>query len=326
MYFRYRGATKGAEQFCYGVIDADNVKRRKFYEVQEFFSDISKYSNTLSSPIKNDVAIVYDYDSLASFRIQSQSLLLDCQKEMEKFYKAFYDRNVGVDIIPEDRDLSEYKIVILPQMIITKPEMEKKVKTFAENGGTVILTYRCAVKDSDNNVPFGKTIPVNYNDEVGIIVTETESLQDYDAFTIEGCGEFSDIRGTGGIFRDMIEVRDAEILFKYGDEFYRDFAAVTRKKNNRGCIYYIGCGMEYYLTEKIMETVMNENDIRTVPSADGTEVVERGSGNEKIQMLINHNAYETEVLGEILAPFECKIKNECISTGWSRLYWFTYCT
>ena len=126
MYFRYRGATKGAEQFCYGVIDADNVKRRKFYEVQEFFSDISKYSNTLSSPIKNDVAIVYDYDSLASFRIQSQSLLLDCQKEMEKFYKAFYDRNVGVDIIPEDRDLSGYKIVILPQMIITKPEMEKR--------------------------------------------------------------------------------------------------------------------------------------------------------------------------------------------------------
>ena len=36
MYFRYRGATKGAEQFCYGVIDADNVKRRKFYEVQSF--------------------------------------------------------------------------------------------------------------------------------------------------------------------------------------------------------------------------------------------------------------------------------------------------
>ena len=40
MYFRYRGATKGAEQFCYGVIDADNVKRRKFYEVQSFFRDM----------------------------------------------------------------------------------------------------------------------------------------------------------------------------------------------------------------------------------------------------------------------------------------------
>ena len=30
MYFRYRGATKGAEQFCYGVIDADNVNGESF--------------------------------------------------------------------------------------------------------------------------------------------------------------------------------------------------------------------------------------------------------------------------------------------------------
>ena len=67
MYFRYRGATKGAEQFCYGVIDADNVKRRKFYEVQSFFRDMKKYEE----------AMVYDYDSLASFRIQRQSILLD---------------------------------------------------------------------------------------------------------------------------------------------------------------------------------------------------------------------------------------------------------
>ena len=34
MYFRYRGATKGAEQFCYGILDADNVPRRRFFEVQ----------------------------------------------------------------------------------------------------------------------------------------------------------------------------------------------------------------------------------------------------------------------------------------------------
>ena len=77
MYFRYRGATKGAGQFCYGVIDADNVKRRKFYEVQSFFRDMKKYEEAMEAPVKNEVAIVYDYDSLASFRIQRQSILLD---------------------------------------------------------------------------------------------------------------------------------------------------------------------------------------------------------------------------------------------------------
>jgi beta-galactosidase len=42
MYFRYRGATKGAEQYCYGIIDQDNTKRRKFYEVQSFFNEMKE--------------------------------------------------------------------------------------------------------------------------------------------------------------------------------------------------------------------------------------------------------------------------------------------
>ena len=220
MYFRYRGATKGAEQFCYGIIDADNVKRRKFYEVQSFFRDIIKYREAMEAPVKNEAAIVYDYDSLASFRIQRQSILLDPAAEMQKFYKAFYDQNVGVDVIPEDREFSSYKVVILPQMIITKPEMEEKVEAFVKNGGTVIVTYRHAVKDADNNVPFGETLPVHYNALAGLTVEETESLQDYDAFPVVGSGVFEGMEGTGGIFRDMIQVQDAEVLFHYADAFY----------------------------------------------------------------------------------------------------------
>lgn len=42
MYFRYRGATKGAEQYCYGIIDQDNKKRRKFHEVQERIREFVK--------------------------------------------------------------------------------------------------------------------------------------------------------------------------------------------------------------------------------------------------------------------------------------------
>lgn len=307
MYFRYRGATKGAEQFCYGVIDADNVKRRKFYEVQSFFKDISAYEKAMSAPVKSEAAIVYDYDSLASFRIQRQSILLDNVAEMQKFYKAFYDVNVNVDVVPEDRDLSGYRVVILPQMIITKPDMEKKVKEFAENGGCVILTYRCAVKDADNNVPFGKTAPVNYNELAGLCVVETESLQDPDAFEVLGQGEFEGVSGRGGIFRDMIEVKDAETLFCYGDEFYKGIAAVTRKRINGGSVYYIGCGLEESVTVKLMDCVMRENGLAKRLSPDGVEIVDRGEGGDRVTMYINHNAHEASAEGVELAPFECRI-------------------
>ena len=307
MYFRYRGATKGAEQFCYGVIDADNVKRRKFYEVQSFFHDIKKYQEAMEAPVKNEAAIVYDYDSLASFRIQRQSILLDPAAEMQKFYKAFYDQNVGVDVIPEDREFSSYKVVILPQMIITKPEMEEKVEAFVKNGGTVIVTYRHAVKDADNNVPFGETLPVHYNALAGLTVEETESLQDYDAFPVVGSGVFEGVEGTGGIFRDMIKVQDAEVLFCYADAFYQEFAAVTRKQTGKGTMYYVGCGLEEKITKLLMEQVMRDCHFQMVPSEEGLEIVTRGNEKQKVTMYINHNAKEVTYGDMTLAPFACKI-------------------
>lgn len=261
----------------------------------------------MEAPINNQVAIVYDYDSLASFRIQRQSILLDSSVEMQRFYKSFHDQNVGVDVIPEDRDFSDYKVVILPQMIITKPEMEKCIHEFVKNGGTVVVTYRHAVKDVDNNIPFGETMPVHYGDLTGLTIEETESLQDYEAFPVIGTGEFEGISGKGGIFRDMIQVKDAEVLFYYGDQFYEEFAAITRKKTEKGTIYYVGCGLEEKITNLLMEHIMKECEIKMTPSEEGVEIVTRGNETQKVVMYINHNTHEVKQ-GEItLAPFECKI-------------------
>lgn len=308
LYFRYRGACKGAEQFCYGVLDADNRKGRKYYEVQSFFRDIRQYEKALNAPIRSEVAIVYDYDSLASFRIQRQSLLLDPAGEMRKLYKAFYDRNVPVDVIPAEAGLSGYKVVVLPQLIITKPEFRQKAEAFVQNGGTLVLTFRCAVKDADNNLPFGEVVPVGYTGLAGVTVAETESLQVVDAFPVEGQGLFAGSRGFGGIFRDMLEVQDAEVLYRYGDTFYTQFAAVTRRKEGPGTVYYLGCALDEATTAGLMEAIMADNGIETIPSPEGVEVVIRGGEEQRIRMVINHNDHEVPFQGTTLPPFGCAVE------------------
>lgn len=305
MYFRYRGATKGAEQFCYGVIDADNVKRRKFYEVQSCFNDVIKYEKALTSPIESKVAIVYDYDSLAAFRIQSQSFTLSLPAEMQKFYKAFYDVNVPVDVIPADADFSGYSVVILPQLIIGKKEFTDRVKKFVKDGGTAVLTYRNAVKDENNNLTFGELIPVGYSDFAGVTVVETESIQEGQEFPIVGADGTT---GEGGVFRDMLEVSDAEVLYKYGDTFYKEFTAVTRKAQGSGTVYYIGCGLDEATMKKLMGTIMADNGIAGEETPDGVEVVYRGSGDDSIRIVMNHNAYAVEDGAYKLAPFESRIE------------------
>ena len=308
MYFRYRGATKGAEQFCYGVLDADNVKRRKFYEVQSCFKDVIKYQEALETPVKSQVAIVYDYDSLAAFRIQKQSILLDVQAEMQKFYKAFYDVNVPVDVVPGDTDLSQYKIVIIPQMIIEKSEFTKKAQDFVKAGGTLVMTYRSAVKDVNNNLTFGESIPVRYSSFAGVTVVETESLQEGQEFPLVGKGILSGLQGEGGIFRDMLEVADAEVLYSYGDTFYEDFAAVTRKAQGNGMVYYVGCGLDESTLHVIMNQIMSDNQIAAEQSEDGVEICYRGSGDKKIRIVMNHTAENVAYRDGMLKPYESRIQ------------------
>ena len=309
IYFRYRGATKGAEQFCYGILDADNKKRRKFYEVKDFFHNIIKYEDILEQPIKSKVAIVYDYDSLASFRIQKQSILLDCHQEMKKFYKPFYDSNIMVDIISEDKDFSEYKILILPVMIIWKRELTEKVKEFAKNGGIVVMTYRTAVKDIDNNLTLGEMLPVGYNDFVGAYVEETESLQEYNSLDLEGKGFFNGIKGKGGVFRDMLVSKGAEVLFRYNDKFYDTFSAVTKNSYGKGKVYYIGCSPEEAILKLIVDDILNSAELQKTLSPDNVEIVVRGNGDKQIKIYINHNDYEVKVENICLKPFEYKIIN-----------------
>lgn len=307
-FFRYRGGTKGAEQFCYGILDTDNVKRRKFYEAQSFFQDIKNYAKELETPISSQVAIVYDYDSLASFRIQRQSVLLDCEGEMKKYHKFYYDRNVPIDVIPADSDLTGYKVLILPQMIITRPEFQRKLKKFVERGGTVVLTYRDFVKDQDNNLVLGKRLPVDFDAFAGVCVAQTESLQDGQEFLLTGEGPCADVRGQGGIFRDMLVTQGADVLLRYGDEFYQEFAAVTRKAQKDGWVYYLGCGLEEPVLNRILEKISAQQNISLEVTPAGVEVIYRGRGEDRVRMVINHNSYEAVYAGMPLAPFQCCVQ------------------
>ena len=307
MYFRYRGATKGAEQFCYGVIDADNKKRRKFFEVQSFFKDIRQYTAELNSHIKSDVAILYDYNSLASFRIQSQSILLDTIAEMQKLYKVFYDENIMVDIIASGKDISDYKIVVLPLMLITTPELTKRLEEFVQNGGVLIMTYRSAVKDMDNNLVLGEMLPVGFNNIAGVTVEETESLQDYNSFSIIGKGIYNGKSGYGGIFRDMLVPTTAETLYSYDDDFYRQYAAITKNNYGKGCVYYIGTTPDADTLTDIISDIIDAVKIEKTSSPDGVEIVKRGTEDNQIKIIINHNAFDTVLDDITLKPFEVKI-------------------
>ena len=188
-----------------------------------------------------------------------------------------------------------------------KQDLEKKLKEFAQNGGTVVLTYRDFVKDNHNNLVLGKQIPLDFDSFAGVCVVETESLQEGQEFPLVGEGKFAGVQGRGGIFREMLVPQDAEVLLRYHDSFYQEFAAITRKVQKKGFVYYLGCGLEEPMLTQILEEIAAEQNISLEQSAPGVEVVYRGTPKDQIRMVINHNPHEIVYDGKTLAPFQCSI-------------------
>ena len=307
MYFRYRGATKGAEQYCYGIIDQDNIKRRKFYEVQSFFNEMNQNIDLIESNIEAKVGLVYDYDSMASFRIQRQSFLMDYKQEVYRLYRPFYENNISIDVIPSDSTFDEYEVLLVPVMIVYKQEVQEKIKKFAERGKTVILSFRNSVKDYYNNLTLGEFNPTNFNDFIGGYVEEIESLQENQNVDIIGINEFENISGQGNVFRDLIRTTTAKTLFKYNDDFFNELSAITVNKYKGGNVYYIGCGVDESTMNILADKVIKETNIDYIKSPKGVEVIRRSIGN-KIKYFVMNHTDKKQILNDLeLNPYDALI-------------------
>lgn len=306
LYFRYREGTKGAEQFCYGLLDSSNKPKRKFFEAQEFFANARQYEDIFESPVKSSVALVYSFDSSASMRLQPQSVLFDYQNEMKRLYKPFYDKNVMTDIIPVERSFDGYKVIVVSSLTVCDKTVADKIENFVREGGIAVITYRTAVKDKDNNLTLGKVIPVDMQELTGGYVEECECVDAFDGFECVGVGEKKGKSGRAGVFRDMIVPTTAETLYRYGDEFYRGYSAVIKNNYGKGLIYYIGTSLEEKLLSDLTDDILLRAEIDKCDSPDGVEIVKRGDERYGAVFVINHNPFEVKYKDNILKPFECK--------------------
>lgn len=308
LYFRWRGMTKGAEQFCFGIVDHDNTYGRKYEEVQSLFENIRQYDELLKSDISSDIAVLYDYDNIWSWRFQVQSEGFDFTNELLRLYTPFYKWNAKMDVIPVDRDFNRYKVLIIPVLQIIDESLSERLRAFVQNGGTIVFSFRTGLKDKDNNIHFKQPLPGFVRDLAGIRIVETEALSDHQLVPIVGVGEKEGETGEVSVWRDLIQLEGAEAYYRYDDPFYHERAAITKHQYGNGTVYYIGGGVNEEVLMPIAKEIIDHHKIEFVQSEDGVEVYVREVEGERYAFILNHTANEKEFNGETLKPFESKIQ------------------
>lgn len=285
--------THGAEQFCQGILDADNRTNDKFAEVQSFFNEVKLNEQIYYGQIKSEVAILYDYDNRWSWHAQPQSHAFDFTREFVRHYAGFYEKNVMTDVINIDHELTEYKIVVLPVMQIVDSILLEKLKQFALQGGTVVFGFRSGIKDRNNNLRLGPNV---LSEVCGIEFAGYESLGHGQSV------EISDANGEAGeifVWRDLIKTIQAKMLYHYRDDFYKDYAAVTVNAYGKGWFYYIGGGVCKMTTRTITHRILTEQSISFIESPEGVEVVARDGHF----LVLNHTADVQAFRGKKIEPY-----------------------
>ncbi len=304
LFFRYRGMNRGAEQFCYGIIDHDNQKGRKFEEASRIIKGAFESEAVLSSEIKNRVAVLYDYETVWSWRFQSQSSAFNYTEELMRLYTPFHDLNVPMDVIPIDRDISAYDVVLIPVQQIVDDSLAARLKTFTDAGGTLVMSFRAGIRDRDNNLHFNEKLPGKLHDLLGVRLGEVESLQTGQSVAVIGP---DGLTGTCRVWRDLVESEGAEVLARYEEEAGLPTACITCNDYGSGKAYYIGGGLSSELMGLIAGKIVQEKNIDTIESPEGVEVVLRQTEHETKRFILNHNGYEVEFEGRMLSPYESTI-------------------
>lgn len=283
--FRWRTATIGAEMHWHGLIDHSNVPDRRFAEFADLCKDAQQLAKFQGTALRSDVAILYSTESEYALGLQPQTDGFSYMEQIKLLHQAFARFGVNVDIVSEHADLSGYKIVCAPALYVIGPETMQHLYDFAEHGGTMILTARSGVKDSNNNC-ISAQLPTVYRDLVGCHISEYDPI---------GWGTNSikfddDTRFTCKQWCDILETDTAEILARYDSDFYAGCPAITVNKFGRGKAYYIGTVGERRLYERIAREILDAENLKYYADLpENVEITTRTEDGFSVQFVFNNS-------------------------------------
>jgi beta-galactosidase len=297
IYFRWRTASRGAEQFCYGVLDQDNQDGPRYQEMVKVFQEARQYEQKINLPVEAKVALLYNPDNVYAWKIQPQSTGMDVHHEHFRLYQGFKRQNIPVDVLDERHGLENYSVVLVPApMLITFKQIEK-LSQFLHRGGTVISSFRAGIKDADNAVYFNRPNP-------------WLELAQIKSYYVESLGSGRTVQVTDGnqnhsatVWRDMIEILNSQqvtSLYKYCDEF-SEYSAVTSSQVGAGQLIHVGCAIsgETFWIDLCASTA-RKHGIPCHLTPYGVEKIWRGS----TQFILNHNSFEVDCDEFRLKPYD----------------------
>ena len=155
---------------------------------------------------------------------------------VDKYYRTLKSYAAPVDFISEEKDFSQYPVMIVPAYQLADKKLVARWKKYVEEGGNLVLTCRTAQKDRFGRLPeapFGSMI----DELTGNHIEFYDLLLSQDPGQVKMDGKVYTWNTWGEILQPGTS---NEVWATYTNEFYEGKPAVTFRKLGKGSVTYIG--------------------------------------------------------------------------------------
>lgn len=249
LYFQIRQSRGASEKFHGAVIDHyGGTDTRVFREVCHTGSALDKISELAGSNVKSPVALLYDWDSQWAMEDSQgpRNKGLHYKEALLKYYRGFRKLGLNVDLVDMTGDLTDYKILAAPMCYMFRNGFEEKVRKFVKNGGIFVATYWSGIVDDTDRCFLGG-VPHGLMDVLGIRSMEIDGLYDWEKNSLIPVSDNLlglDRTYTCKYLCDLVELRGAEAVMTYGDDFYAGYPALTVNAYGDGQAWYVAADAE----------------------------------------------------------------------------------
>jgi beta-galactosidase len=291
VYFRWRTARFGTEQYWHGLLDHDGYAGRRYEEIKRMGAELTRVGAQIcGSTIKPAVAMLLSYDSRFAFQIQANNPQFSYAEHFRQIYDAFYVHNVAVDIVAPDADLSSYNLVVAPAFHVVSIAAAENLRRFVEAGGVLLLSPRSGVKDGANAI-VNQRLPGLLAELCGVEVKEYDSLApdmgNEIEFSLPELEDHSPASAT--IWCDVLQPKGAQVVATYTQQYYAGQPAITLNRLGQGKAVYVGTMGGTALYRALVCWLLELAGVKPILSLpEGVEVTERWQGDQRLLFVLNH--------------------------------------
>ena len=244
LYFQWR-ASRGAEEKFHGAVVGHDGRQdaRAFTETVQVGEKLESLSEITAVQREKQALIVHDWQNKWALEgsCGPRNAGLGYWDELKRHYNALARAGIAVEFGDETADLTGYRLVVVPMLYLLTDDFAKKLCDFAQNGGTVVVTYWTGVVDESDLCRLGDT-PYGLTGLLGLRRTEIDGM--YDGETrrctpVSGC---TLPEAQASILCEVAVPDDtdpAEPLSVYAEDYFAQHPAAAVHKYGAGRAYYL---------------------------------------------------------------------------------------